>query len=187
MSETFTELFTELPTDLQRVVYQHLFSYCLEEINVYDEKYECEECGGCRQNVGKVIEYTDHMGELQTWFDKEVICDKMCRSCFNEWFSEQEPDDDFVGVATWHKWEATHTRYNMCKRCKKDITQNDIKKGRGVYETYQYGSLEYLEITADLFCFDCSLDLSELYGGCYECMCDKSRMHCGKDEDEDNE
>jgi hypothetical protein len=81
MSKTFAELFTELPTDLQRVVYQHLFSYCLEEI-------ENREVCGC-EYVRTVGDITDHIKTSMRYTMnecEEIIDSGVCRQCFKNYY-----------------------------------------------------------------------------------------------------
>ena len=82
MSKTFTELFTELPTDLQRVVYQHLFSYCLEEIkNILI-------CGACEygRTIGDVVQDIKTSGRYMMEEIDEIIACGICRECFKKDF-----------------------------------------------------------------------------------------------------
>jgi hypothetical protein len=107
MSKTFTELFTELPTDLQRVVYQHLFSYCLEEIK------NIKICRQCKygRTIGHVLEYKKHKrNTCNCWHE---ICyeidDHICHTCFQRSYvgEDYEPYTEEDGSSTWWAWEIT--------------------------------------------------------------------------------
>jgi hypothetical protein len=92
MSKTFMELFTELPMDLQRVVYQHLFAFCLDEIK---NRIPCMECGMVNQ-----------LGEIKgTYFDCANQCTKVdgiepdvCCLCADSYIFQSREDYEDEGI-----------------------------------------------------------------------------------------
>lgn len=117
MSKTFTELFTELPTDLQRVVYQHLFSYCLEEIK---KRLICSYCEYGR-TIGDVLEYKKYKrNTCNCWNEINYTIDEnICHTCFQRNYigEDYEPYTEEDGSSTWWAWEPlTDDQIEMLKQ-----------------------------------------------------------------------
>ena len=100
MSKTLIELFNELPTDLQRVVNQHLFNYCVEEIGNTEHKGECCFCDTITF-LGSVDEYTyDYEEDAEDEDDYNInvgrVQDRVCERCFRFYCSSNGRDMEWV-------------------------------------------------------------------------------------------
>lgn len=74
--KSFMKMFNDMPTEIQRIVYQHLFNDCIKQIGDTTNKAECSSCENIRR-LGYIEQY-DRYGIYQG-----ILYDKICETCYD--------------------------------------------------------------------------------------------------------